>query len=117
MTNFVLIILSAVVLAVFLAFIIIVLYPSEKSEETVVFKGWVAREGDGDLWFFKKKPIRDEKTETWEISPDDDGWFFSLQEDQSAYPIVWWDEPREIEVVIRPKSEEVEVMDEYEEEL
>lgn len=115
MTNFALIILMAAALAIILAFIILVLLPAAKgeSEGKVVFKGWIAREEEDKevLWCFSRKPIRDAEAKRWDIAPDDNEWVFRLPI-QKCYPMKWEDEPMEIEILIRPKSEPETVFDE-----
>ena len=113
MTNFALIILMAAALAVILAFIILVLLPAAKGDngETIIFKGWVSRDkGDDELWFTSCKPIRDEHENVWQIAPEDE-WWFTLP-DARQYAIKWEDEPRVVEIVIRPRREEDVVFEE-----
>lgn len=72
-----------------------------ESKKVQVIRGWIARDGNGELWFFEYKPKRDKNYDYWVISKPKTLYkritttlFFKVD-------LKWQDEPREIEISVK----------------
>jgi hypothetical protein len=62
---------------------------------------YAARDRDGDLYLYKKKPVK--YSESWQLCSDNPHDFYKL--DSSLFPEVKWEdeEPTEVELVKKEK--------------
>lgn len=62
---------------------------------------YVARDRDGDLYLYKKQPVK--YSESWQLSSDNPHDFYKI--DSSLFPEVKWEdeEPTEVELVKKEK--------------
>lgn len=71
----------------------------EKGAEEAVIQGWVARDDDGHLYMYCKKPERNENLKMWMGGYAD----FDLRD--SLFPDLTWDsDPEEVELIIKRKK-------------
>ena len=69
--------------------------------EEVTIDGWVARDKDGEIFFYRDKPIRDNSF--WYDSLPEGG-YFGLPRD--FFPDVTWEsEPLDVTIAIKPKKQ------------
>ena len=71
---------------------------SEKDAEEPVIQGWVARDGNGNLWAYTHKPIRSDKTYWLGEGAD-----FTLSNDMLP-DLTWVSDPLEVELIIKRKK-------------
>ena len=72
---------------------------------------YLAKDCDGEVWLFNKKPIKDHETSMWIAQVYDHNYLFCLTDDDIANlegelrSISWDDaEPREVILVARPQA-------------
>lgn len=68
----------------------------EEIEELPKIKGWVARDGDGELSFYECKPKREKVFHYWKKI----GWFADLNR-KNFRDLTWADNPIQVELLIR----------------
>lgn len=66
--------------------------------DTTAITGWVARDRDGNLYFYDNKPIRDMEDMDF-VEQNGDAWF--LHEALNLPEITWASDPVEVEITIK----------------
>lgn len=71
-------------------------FHKKEQDNTIVVKGWVARDSNHNIYFYDEKPIKDKAVWDGEIS-----WIVELSND--SFPQVVWEdnEPTPCEVMIK----------------
>ena len=74
----------------------------QEKEADAVIQGWVARDDDGDLFFYNDKPRREKAV--WD---EPQYWIGKTQTDldPNLFPDLTWDsEPEEVEIILKRKK-------------
>lgn len=67
------------------------------ASEPAVIEGWVARDSDGDFYFYDHKPVRDEEDMDF-VEQNGDAWF--LHKGLNLPSVTWQSEPKRVRITI-----------------
>lgn len=71
-------------------------------KETAVLEGWVARDSDGDFYFYDHKPVRDEEDMDF-VEQNGDAWF--LHKGLNLPSVTWQSEPKKVRIKLTAVEE------------